>query len=126
MVTDKDLCDFLREEIKSVGMTQGQIAERSGLSRVAVHNFQYSKCGTSLRIFLRLAWALGYDFKLVPNGTIETKPIEVKVVMKRTKEYSETSEYACLKCGHDAGVDEVHGHLQCSHCGHIMQDCCGD
>jgi transcriptional regulator with XRE-family HTH domain len=126
-MTPKELTDFLRNELKATCMTQAEIMRRANLSQTSVHNFQYNKCATSLHTFLRIARAIGYDVKLVRNGTIETRAIEVRPTMKREYRISKPeNEFACLKCGRDAGVVAVAGHLQCAHCHHIMEDCCGD
>lgn len=124
----KDLTDFLRGEFLAVGMQQSEAARRSGLSANAIHNFTYSKSNASLHTLLGIAKAIGYEFKLVRTGVIDRSPVVVRPVMNggSHRAAKPENEFACLKCGRDAGVVTVAGHDQCAHCGHIVVGCCGD
>lgn len=131
-MTDRELLNFIRDEARRQDLGPAKLGKRCRLATNTIHSILYSsQDGTSIWNVVCLLKALGFHLEVFPGAEPMTdRPITVIMhavdkqvpVMHRIN----GSEYACLKCGLDAGVDEVHGHLQCHHCGHILQDCCGD
>lgn len=129
-MSPKEISDLLRSELKAIGMTQAEAARRSGLSINAVHSFMHGKHNATFYVATSVARAIGYEMTLVRNGALENRQIKPKVTMHNSPatyvRNKPENEYACLKCGRDAGVVTVAGHDQCARCGHIIRDCCND
>lgn len=129
MMNELEIVEQLRNEAKNY--SPSFLAKRCKLTIFGIDSFVRGKHkGAQIRTVCSLADALGYEVHLVKKpdwSPLDTRPIVVPVVMKRTYEtVKPENEFACLKCGRDAGVVEVAGHIQCAHCAHIVQDCCGD
>lgn len=126
---DNDICDLIRREAATLGWGPSQLSNRASVAKPTVHNFLYSRHNCRLHTAVALLKALGYEIQIV-----KVAEPEVNITYRDKKDHSRTyynkvkpeNDCACDKCGRDAGVVEVHGHLQCVHCGHIVQDCCGD
>ena len=57
----------VRELRRAAGLTQQQLAERAGVSRLCVSDLERSARQTGIASLLRVAAALGYEFDLHPR-----------------------------------------------------------
>jgi transcriptional regulator with XRE-family HTH domain len=66
-----DMADQLFYIRKKKGLTRGQLAKMSGISRSFLYKFEHKECGISLETFLRLAHTLDYLPILIPKDLYE-------------------------------------------------------
>lgn len=142
-MNEQDLLNILRLEARRY--SDGELARHSGLSLGGVQNFIHkSGLNITTRTLFSIAKACGLSITIQKE-----REVSYKMKHRQTKYYNNRSGYKpseplpithglqpaagerrgecnCEKCGADVGVVEVHGHLQCAHCGHIIQDCCGE
>lgn len=130
-MTEGEILKLLRSEAGA--LSNAWVAHESKISVHGVYSFVHGVNGAQLRTVVNIAEAIGYELVLVRKVRLPV-PQVVRPVMHRSAEYpiqqykkkQPENEFACLKCGRDAGVVSVSGHTQCANCGHIIQDCCGD
>lgn len=130
-MTETEICELIRSEAKALGWGPGQLSNRAAIAKPTAHGFLYSKHATRLHTAVALLKALGYEIKLEKVSEPNVKATYHRNVHPEhhhrvCRPIKPVNDSACMKCGRDAGVVEVHGHLQCVHCGHVVQDCCGD
>lgn len=64
----RDLAATVRGRRKDLGMNQAELAERAGVSRKWVYEFEAGKPAAEFGLLLRVLDALGLDLELMPRG----------------------------------------------------------
>lgn len=134
MMTDQEILTFIRQAKKEIGLPVSKLAILADMNYETVKALVYGVKGARLHNVSKLLKALGYTLKVEKVGGRKKQVlIPGKVLALNGRKVPEVvyvvrpvNEFACLKCGRDAGVVSVAGHDQCAHCGHILKDCCGD
>lgn len=68
IATWEQMGEAVRELRRAAGLTQQQLAERAGVSRLCVSDLERSARQTGLASLLRVVGALGYEFDLHPRA----------------------------------------------------------
>lgn len=63
----RDLAAAVRGRRKDVGMSQAQLAERAGVSRKWIYEFEAGKPAAELSLILRVLDALDFELELAPR-----------------------------------------------------------
>lgn len=73
MSTLLDIAEMLRDARKKAGLSQGELAQRAGVSRTTVARMEtVAKGDMSVSALVRLLEAAGYDLKTVKLGHVRT------------------------------------------------------
>lgn len=137
---EQRISELVIARIEELGWSNGQLAKASGLASSTIHCIRTRKCGMTVYTLAQLLGPLGLSMQFAKTDPTHTMRHEhpggahdaFDYYNKRRREETEVEietaspEFACPKCGKDAGVVEVAGHTQCYNCGHILIDCCGD
>lgn len=78
--------EHIREIRKKRGMTQAQLAEKSGVAAISIHQYETGKRNPQLAQLIRIAAVLGFDW-----NSIVTEEERRRIVMGRNSETSKTS-----------------------------------
>jgi len=78
--------EHIREIRKQRGMTQAQLAEKSGVAAISIHQYETGKRNPQLAQLIRIAAVLGFDW-----NSIVTEEERRRIVMGRNSEASKTS-----------------------------------
>ena len=78
--------EHIREIRKQRGMTQAQLAEKSGVAAISIHQYETGKRNPQLAQLIRIAAVLGFDW-----NSIVTEEERRRIVMGRNSETSKTS-----------------------------------
>lgn len=70
MTSEQRFWQWLRAVRHGLGWTQGQLAERAGLSRTMITMIETGKTNPSLRVLHRLVGAMGYHVEIRRNPGI--------------------------------------------------------
>jgi len=76
VTTLPDVADMLKSARREVRLSQGELAQRVGVSRTTVARMEtLAKGEMSVSALVRLLEAAGYDLKLVKLGHVRTAPV---------------------------------------------------
>lgn len=79
-----EIGERIKESRKNAGMTQTQLAEKSGVAAISIHQYEAGKRRPQLEQLLRLAAALNVDVNWLMNGqTLEQRDQAMKDYVAR-------------------------------------------